>query len=379
MSPLVPEPASGQPAGERTVRVVKPARRSVVLRSLRTLAIVLVVAGGAAWVAHATGRAQFMQWIWLAAAGVVLLRLIWEVLVRWSRTYTLTTERVIAASGVLERRIIDVPHERVQHAIVHRTILERLFGLGTLGVATAGTGTIDLFWIMIANPMQRLDDVRTRTDADESADASKRSARVPVIGLAGGIGAGKSRIADELQRLGCLVIDSDREARAVLEREEVKRELVRWWGSDVVGEDGNVSRSRIAEIVFEDPTQRTRLEALVHPLVKRSRDELIEASRGHRAVVIDAPLLFEAELDADCDAVIFVDAPREVRLARVVEHRGWTEAELDRRERAQLPIDEKRRRSDHVIDNGRDDRELSTQTAEVLEAIESALARDQRG
>lgn len=179
---------------------------------------------------------------------------------------------------------------------------------------------------------------------------------VPVIGLAGGIGAGKSAVARVTAELGCAVSDSDALAREALEREDVRTQLVSWWGEGVIGTDGKVDRGAVARIVFGDDEQRLRLEGLVHPLVRVSRGEAIARARdaGARAFVIDAPLLFEAGLDAECDVVVFVDAPRELRLARVREHRGWDEAELDRREAAQLAVEEKRRRADVVVLNDGD-------------------------
>ena len=200
---------------------------------------------------------------------------------------------------------------------------------------------------------------------------AKASARaVPVIGLAGGIGAGKSAVARVMAELGCVVSDSDALARAALERDDVRAQLVSWWGDGVVGVDGTVDRGAVARIVFGDEAERLRLEALVHPLVRVSRGEAIERAEaaGARAFVIDAPLLFEAGLDAECDVVVFVDAPRAVRLARVRQHRGWDEAELARRESAQLGNDEKRRRADVVVAIG-EDAGLASRVGALLDGI----------
>lgn len=105
-----------------------------------------------------------------------------------------------------------------------------------------------------------------------------------------------------------------------------------------------------------------------------SRAEAIERARGlgARAFVIDAPLLFEAGLDGECDAVVFVDAPREVRLERVRRTRGWDESELARREAAQLRVEEKRRRSDVVVSNDGDEATLGARVAAVLDRLAPA-------
>ena len=173
-----------------------------------------------------------------------------------------------------------------------------------------------------------------------------------MIGLTGGIGAGKSTVAGLLASMGCVVSDSDRDAAAVLETVEVKERLRAWWGDDILAEDGTLDRGAIAARIFDDPRERGRLENLVHPLVhERRRARFQEAPRDARALVIDAPLLFEAGLDEECDAIIFVDAPRELRVHRVLTERGWDESEIDRREAAQLPLDEKRNRATAVINN----------------------------
>jgi dephospho-CoA kinase len=192
-----------------------------------------------------------------------------------------------------------------------------------------------------------------------------------VIGLAGGIGAGKSAVAAELARLGFHVIDSDQQAREALQRQEVIATLVSWWGPGILRSDGSVDRSRIAAIVFGDPGERKRLEGLIHPLVKRARAEFVQeaAHAGAPGVVVDAPLLFEAGVDRECDVVVFVDAPREQRLDRVRRTRGWDEKELARREEAQMPEAEKRRRSRYVVLNDRAPEDLHRRVEKLIEQI----------
>lgn len=192
--------------------------------------------------------------------------------------------------------------------------------------------------------------------------------RPPVIGLVGGIGAGKSAVAAHLRRLGCVVCDSDALAREVLLDPGVRRELVRWWGSGIMNSDGLVDRRRVAAIVFERPEERLRLEALIHPLVERRREALFrDAPASTRALVIDAPLLLEAGLGERCDAILFVDAPEAMRRARVEATRGWDAAELARREAAQWPLDRKRAAARAVIRNDGSE-------AELARAVEAALA-----
>jgi len=192
-----------------------------------------------------------------------------------------------------------------------------------------------------------------------------------VIGLAGGIGSGKSRVAAIFGELGCMVLDSDRDARAALGRPEVKEHIRQWWGAGVFAPDGTVDRSRIAAIIFKDERERLRLEALVHPLVKASREEMVrEAAKAEApAVIVDAPLLFEAGVNKECDVVVFVEAPLAARLERVRVTRGWGPGELERRESAQWGLEVKRRLADHVVVNDSGADELRARVQAVFREI----------
>lgn len=191
-----------------------------------------------------------------------------------------------------------------------------------------------------------------------------------VIGLAGGIGAGKSAVARALAELGCAVSDSDSEGKAALERDEVRSQLRAWWGDGIFDANGAVDRKALASVVFAEPEARKKLEGLTHPLIHEARRvKMVEAAAaGAVAFVIDAPLLFEAGLHEACDAVLFVDVPRAVRLERVLA-RGWDEAELARREAAQWPVERKRDASDEVIDNSGPIEDLKGRVAAALERV----------
>jgi len=328
------------------------------------------------------GMARDIGLVWL------LVAVVWQVLAWLSRLYVLTDRRLIVVAGIVARDVGDVPLARVQHATVVQSVLARVLGLGTIGIATAGSVGSAVNWLLIRDPQRTLAAVRRAVDsarglsgADNSGPAPReaevgaaRGAPIPVIGLAGGIGAGKSHVAGILAKLGCVVIDSDAQARAALDQPEVRRELIDWWGEGILGPEGRVDRKAVAQIVFGDPEQRRRLESLVHPLVRASRAQAVALARdaGAPAAVVDAPLLFEAGVDAECDAVIFVDAPRDLRLKRVRARSGWDEAELARRESSQMSLEDKRARSDHLIENpgetGRGD-DLEARVRSVLHDI----------
>ncbi len=202
--------------------------------------------------------------------------------------------------------------------------------------------------------------------------------RPVIIGLAGGIGSGKSTVARVFEGLGCVVIDSDRLSKEALAREDVRETLRQWWGGAVLTGDGQVDRGAVARIVFSDPKERARLEGLIHPLIAQARAKRIEDARnaGVDAVILDAPLLFEAGLDKEVDVVVFVDCPFETRVERVKTTRGWDEAELQLREKAQLGVEHKRQRSDYEVVNMGSPDDLRCQVSQILTRITEATERD---
>ncbi len=194
----------------------------------------------------------------------------------------------------------------------------------------------------------------------------------PVIGLVGGVGSGKSTVARMFAELGAAVIDSDRLGHEQLQRPEVLSQLRSWWGPQVVTAAGVADRSAISRIVFHDAAELARLEALLHPLIDQRRKELVaglERDPSIRAVILDAPKLLEAGLSGVCDRVVFVDSPRDERLRRVAETRGWLEDELNRRENLQFSLDKKRSMSDDVIVNHSDIEALRREVEQVFSAI----------
>lgn len=197
---------------------------------------------------------------------------------------------------------------------------------------------------------------------------------VPIIGLTGGIASGKSAVADILEEQGCFVSDSDMIAHEVLNEKDVSTALVDRWGSGILSEDGLAVRSEIARRIFTSAEERSWLEGLIHPRIHQRRRSAIGSVIGSGRVpacVIDAPLLFEAGIEEECTTIIFVDTPRNRRLEWAIQQRGWDEEEFDRRERAQLDVEEKRRRSDRMILNDGSREELRVRTCEVFHAIMS--------
>jgi len=202
------------------------------------------------------------------------------------------------------------------------------------------------------------------------------SAKTPIIGLAGGIGSGKSLVARMMGHLGACVLDADQAAHAVLADPDVIATLSDWWGPEVLRPGGQVDRQQVGRIVFEDPEQRRRLEALIHPRILGEWAETLQRCRIDPsvapAVVIDAPLLFECGLEAECDAIVFVDVPQDVRARRVMADRGWSIEELQGREKMQKSLDIKRSKADHIVENNSSVSDLRQKVADIFSAIISS-------
>jgi dephospho-CoA kinase len=200
----------------------------------------------------------------------------------------------------------------------------------------------------------------------------------PILGIVGGIGSGKSFVAKLFGELGCLVIDSDAQVRDAYRNPAVVETLRQWWGDDVANLDGSVNRSAVAQRVFTQPADKLRLEQLIHPMVHEARARQMEAAAVDSQVsayVWDTPLLLEAGLAGQCDAIVFVDAPFEQRLARVRARSDWDEVELARREKSQLALDSKRALSDYVITNTAEAKDADSALADLREQVRRVLSQ----
>jgi dephospho-CoA kinase len=173
-----------------------------------------------------------------------------------------------------------------------------------------------------------------------------------LVGLTGGIGSGKSTVARMLQERGAVVLDADEFARAaVVAGSPGLRSVVERFGREILGPDGELDRQRLASIVFADPAALADLEAIVHPEVRKMiADGIQENLDGDRVVVLVNPLLIEMGTHRDCDVVVVVSAPLDTQVARSVS-RGMSEDDVLARIAAQLPLDERARIADVLLDN----------------------------
>lgn len=195
-----------------------------------------------------------------------------------------------------------------------------------------------------------------------------------VIGLLGGIASGKSLVAQQLEALGALRLDADRVGHEVLLDPQVEQAVRQRWGADVFDGDGRVDRRKLAAIVFapppEGPQHLADLEKLTHPRIAARLQAQIAAATAP-VVVLDAAVMLKGGWDKLCDEIWFVDTPRDQRIARARQYRGWTEQEFSDRENAQEPIDLKRKRADRIIDNSGSPEQVQAQVARLWQTLTS--------
>jgi dephospho-CoA kinase len=176
---------------------------------------------------------------------------------------------------------------------------------------------------------------------------------VKLVGLTGGVGSGKSTVADMLRELGAEIVDADEASHAVYEPGTPGfAAVVREFGDGVVTQ-GRIDRQRLGALVFGDADARRRLNAIVHPLVRdwMAARTAEAAQRGAGVVVQVVPLLFENGLERLFTTIVLVYVPEEMLLERLVKGRGLERERATAMIAAQMPIEEKRRQAHHVIDN----------------------------
>ncbi|MGD7007655.1 dephospho-CoA kinase [Metabacillus sp. 84] len=175
-----------------------------------------------------------------------------------------------------------------------------------------------------------------------------------VIGLTGGIASGKSTISAYLKKLGYPIVDADIIAKeAVGPGMPAYKGILEVFGETVLHADGAINREKLGSLIFKDREKRGQLNAIVHPEVRkemlRQRDQFLE--EGHKAVILDIPLLFESKLAHHADKSLLVYVSPEVQLERLMNRNGYSQAEARQRINSQMPLEEKRALADETIDN----------------------------
>ena len=196
-----------------------------------------------------------------------------------------------------------------------------------------------------------------------------------VIGLTGNIASGKSTVSSILRQQGAQIVDADKIARQVVRiGSPALEEIVRVFGNEMIQPDGSLNRKALGKHVFSDPEELKKLNALVHPRIRKVIVDKIDAfhkNSDHTFLVVDSALLFETGLDQYMDRIWFVDADESVRLARLVKRDDMSSGDARERIQSQQPAEVKKSRSDWVIHNEGTIEELHTLVCQKLRDMQT--------
>ncbi len=190
------------------------------------------------------------------------------------------------------------------------------------------------------------------------------------VGLTGSIGTGKSTVAKILQELGAYVIDADKIVHQLLKKEDVKQKIKEVFG-DVFDENGEIDKKKLAAIIFNNPEKKKQLEGILHPLVFQEIQNWlkeIEKKDPEAVAVAEVPLMIETGSYKNYDKIIVVYAPEELQLERLVK-KGMTKEEALRRIKSQMPIEEKVKYADIVIENTGSIEELKEKVEDIYKKL----------
>jgi dephospho-CoA kinase len=199
-----------------------------------------------------------------------------------------------------------------------------------------------------------------------------------VVGLTGGIATGKSTVAQMFKRCGAVIIDADQLARDVVRRgKPAWREIAKVFGEGVLNQNGSINRRALGTIVFHNRQKLRQLERIIHPRVAREQQRLVRgiAKRApHAVVVYEVPLLFESGAHQRVDTIIVVTADRETQIARLKHRDGMTRTEALRRIKNQMPLAQKVRRADVVLDGTGDNALLRKDVRRLMQSFRRSRA-----
>lgn len=189
------------------------------------------------------------------------------------------------------------------------------------------------------------------------------------VGLTGGIGAGKSTVADMFSKLGAVVIRSDELARQVIEPNTPGfQKVLSRFGNQILQENGSIDRQKLAQIVFNDKNALKDLEDIIHPLVRSKTNELIDSQTQETIVVNEVPLLLEKNMNSLYDFLVIVVSNEKNRLNRLLK-RGISEEEAKKRILLQVSDEQRKSAADFLISNDGTNDQLQADVAKVWQAL----------
>ncbi len=177
------------------------------------------------------------------------------------------------------------------------------------------------------------------------------------MGLTGGVASGKTTVANMFKKLGARVVDADELARAAVTRgSEAFKKIVQEFGSDFLNKDGELDRKKLGKYVFSDPTKKEKLEKIIHPVIGKMLMDAIESERDKKTdiLILDIPLLFENNMQIWIRPVILVYTNSEKQIERLMKRENLSESEAMNIIKSQMPLEEKKKLADFIIDNNDD-------------------------
>ena len=172
-----------------------------------------------------------------------------------------------------------------------------------------------------------------------------------IIGLTGGIGSGKSTVANYIASKGIPVYIADEEAKKIMEREDVKQKIQNLFDQSVFNSDNSLNRKKIAELVFNHPEKLKKLNTIVHPEVQLHFKNWVKEHKNYPFIIKEVAILFETGGNKQCDKVILITAPEELRIERVMKRDNLTKKDILVRINNQLPDFKKKKLSDFIVEN----------------------------
>ena len=173
-----------------------------------------------------------------------------------------------------------------------------------------------------------------------------------IIGLTGGIGSGKSTVSNYLRGKNLTLLCADKIAHQIMQPGQIAyRKIVKKFGKEILSSDKTINRKILGPLVFKNPNHLKSLNAIAHPEVLKEFKKQIRLHKKEKYIILDVPLLFESGMDKICDHIILVALNRKIQSQRIKKRDGITQVEIKRRINSQMPLREKKKRSNFVINN----------------------------
>ena len=189
-----------------------------------------------------------------------------------------------------------------------------------------------------------------------------------IIGITGSIACGKSLVSNYLQEKGYTIIDADKIGHMALENDEVKKQLVNKFGKSIL-KDNEVNRVTLGKLVFENNENLKELNNIIHPQIRKNISEQLQVHKNEKLVFVDVPLLFEAKFDDLVEKIIVVSLDDKIQLERLMNRNSLSKEEALQRIKSQIPVREKEKLGDYVVDNSFTQENTYNQVDRILEKL----------